>query len=352
MIVLTVGPNETPITGQSKCYNHFIKNTKHQVLNVFCNGNSKLYIFKYIYLIFYHRLFSKYEAIYFTSSRSKLGFIRDLVLVAVNYNRRNCLIVNHLHGADFKNFYDTSSLFLKKIVDFVYLRVDVSIVLTKGMKEQYLRYKHMKSVVVANYYDDSDIGAIREFKVNEPLEILFLSNLIPSKGYQELINTVNVINSMYDGRCLLHLAGAAFDANSRRFLLKTDLGHHVKYHGIVSGEKKVELLSRAHILALPTYYPTEAQPLSLIEGMASGCYLITTDHNYLPEFVGRENGSILNIRKDSFKKINENELLLYIKSAIEGDIILNDVMNYNYDYARKHFSSLVYISKIDEILEG
>lgn len=351
MIVLTVGPNKTPITGQSKCYNYFLENTKHQLLNVFCNGNSKLYIFKYIFLIFYHRFFSNYDAIYFTSSRSKLGFIRDLILVALNYNRRNCLIVNHLHGADFENLYDKSSFLLKKLIDFVYIRVDVSIVLTEGMKEQYSRYKHMKLQVVSNYYDDNDIGVIREFKVNEPLEILFLSNLIPSKGYQELINTVNKINSMYDDNCVLHLAGAAFDAKSKK-LLKADLGSHIKYHGVVSGEKKVELLSRAHILALPTYYPTEAQPLCLIEGMASGCYLITTNHNYIPEFVDRGNGSILNIYKNSVNKINESELLLHIKSAVEGNVVLNDVMNYNSIYAKNKFSSLVYINKIDEILEG
>ena len=351
MIVLTVGPRKDPVTGQSKCFNYFVENTKHETINIFSTGVGKFYFIKYILLVFYHRLFSNYDAIYFTSSRSKLGFLRDLILVLIN-NSDDKLIVNHLHGADFKRFYESASAFYKVIVDFVYTKIDISIVLCNGMKSQYSNYKNMKLEVVSNFYDQQEVGSFREYNKRKPLEILFLSNLIKSKGYKELVDAVKTVNRIEKDCCILHLAGAAFDEDSRKFIFEIESNKHVMYHGVISGKDKSDLLSRAHILALPTYYPTEAQPLCLIEGMASGCYIVTTNHNYIPEFVSEVNGSVLNIHHAPIDDSFNSSLTQVLLSLVKGEDNLLEKMNYNITYSKSEFSSIVYINKIDMILEG
>lgn len=41
----------------------------------------------------------------------------------------------------------------------------------------------------------------------------------------------------------------------------------VTYHGIVGGEAKRRLLKECYIFALPTRYPNEGQPISILEAI-------------------------------------------------------------------------------------
>ncbi len=46
--------------------------------------------------------------------------------------------------------------------------------------------------------------------------------------------------------------------------------------------------------ALPTRYPNEGQPISILEAMGNGMFIITTDHAGIPDItVGTENGIVL-----------------------------------------------------------
>ena len=57
-------------------------------------------------------LFNQFDSIYFLGSRSKLGFLRQLPFLTIAILKRIKLI-NHLHGADFKQFFKKAG-FLKK----------------------------------------------------------------------------------------------------------------------------------------------------------------------------------------------------------------------------------------------
>ena len=81
-------------------------------------------------------------------------------------------------------------------------------------------------------------------EVDRPIRILYLSSLITSKGYPMLLEAQ-------------WLPGA-------------------------DGAAKNDLLARCHIFTLPTQYPVEAQPLSLLEAMASGCAIVTTGIAEIP----------------------------------------------------------------------
>ena len=61
----------------------------------------------------------------------------------------------------------------------------------------------------------------------------------------------------------------------------------------MGGEEKRKLLKECYIFALPTRYPNEGQPISILEAMGNGMFIITTDHAGIPDIVGTENGIIL-----------------------------------------------------------
>ncbi len=50
--------------------------------------------------------------------------------------------------------------------------------------------------------------------------------------------------------------------------------------------KKRKLLKECYIFALPTRYRNEGQPISILEAMGNGMFIITTDHAGIPDIVG------------------------------------------------------------------
>jgi glycosyltransferase involved in cell wall biosynthesis len=140
-----------------------------------------------------------------------------------------------------------------------------------------------------------------------PLRVLYLSNIMFSKGFSYLIDAVKMLRA--DGHLVtLTLAGrplsdSYMDAEESLARLKRALGEGVDYLGPVCGEQKWNLLEAAHMVALPTFYPTEAQPISLIEGMAFGCIPLTTHHNYNEDFL--DPGAAIFVEKQNAKAIAE-----------------------------------------------
>ncbi|HMB90177.1 MAG TPA: glycosyltransferase family 4 protein, partial [Rhodothermales bacterium] len=60
----------------------------------------------------------------------------------------------------------------------------------------------------------------------------------------------------------------------------------VTHHGSISDRKKIRALYlNADVFLLPTYYPTEAQPLAIIEALNAGMPVITTRHAAIPDMV-------------------------------------------------------------------
>ena len=126
----------------------------------------------------------------------------------------------------------------------------------------------------------------------QPLRLLFLSNLLPGKGHQELLDAVLSLGERTRSAVHLDFAGGFESAEQERaFVARLGGLASIRYHGTVEGAQKKALLERAHILCLPTYYPYEGQPISILEAYASGCAVITTDHSGIPDiFTDGTNG--------------------------------------------------------------
>src|SRR6185295_12579955 len=52
-----------------------------------------------------------------------------------------------------------------------------------------------------------------------------------------------------------------------------------------SGDAKRRALEEAHLFLLPTRYSNEGQPVSIIEAMAHGCVVVSTDYRAIPDLV-------------------------------------------------------------------
>lgn len=105
-----------------------------------------------------------------------------------------------------------------------------------------------------------------------PLRLIFVGRLVQLKGVDTLLRLVAGTD------CTLQVVG---DGPERAALvgLAAALGvsDRVIFHGFTSEERKWELLRGADVLALPSRTRGEGFGLALLEGMAAGCALLSTE---------------------------------------------------------------------------
>ncbi|PSU50938.1 hypothetical protein C9J12_02935 [Photobacterium frigidiphilum] len=347
--ILCVGPKSKPLTGQSYAFNAYVNNSS-QDIDVLYNSGGNKYLSPFIFMcsLLYKFVFFRYDVVYFTSSRTKVGFIRDFILIILF--SRKCKVINHLHGADFIDFRESCCERYQKIIDFTYGKVSSSIVLTKGMMEQYSKYPQMKIYTVPNFYEKESVGVESnrlENLRNKSFKVIFLSNLIPEKGLVELIEAIVLLRTEKNHDVSLSIVGADLGYNELSSYVRGSCNKYdyISYEGTLFREEKAMVLSCSHFFVLPTYYPTEAQPISIIEGMANGCVIITTEHNYLPELISKKNGSLI-------KKKDIQALSVSLEGYFNDVNKILNVSSYNREYASIEFSIDAYINSLDVILSS
>jgi glycosyltransferase involved in cell wall biosynthesis len=80
----------------------------------------------------------------------------------------------------------------------------------------------------------------------------------------------------------------------------------LKYLGkFIDGVEKRKLYCESHIFCLPTYYPFEGQPISILEGYATGCAVITSNHSGIP-FIFKDEKNGFMVEKKSVSSLTES----------------------------------------------
>ena len=351
--ILFFGPMPKPITGQSIAFKDVYDNLSSQRLLIDTTYFGKNKVLNTLYALLkitYCFTFKRVDAVYFTCSRSKFGFIKDYFLILASHLTKT-KIVNHLHGADFNDFVENSG-FLRNLVLQTYKRIDISIVLIDDMKQDFIRFPKMKVFTVWNSYSNIFNSSIEESKA--PITILYLSNIMATKGVMEfLASAKEVLSNNYQVKYLI--AGSFFSDEKEseisikemfyRELLKIQhiFGkNRINYIGTVSGIEKVKIFQKSSIFILPTYYKTEAFPITFIEAMRTGNAIISTRHNYIPKIITYRNGILVD-------KKSINQLVTAQEKLIKNPTILETIQKYNIEYSKENFSPQQYISNIENI---
>jgi glycosyltransferase involved in cell wall biosynthesis len=288
--------------------------------------------------------------IYLTISESFAGNLKDLCLYLLCFRCLSRMYV-HLHGgAGLRTILLGPKGFVRRANEFLVSRLGGAIVLGERHVDIFANaLPRSKIHVVPNFAEDylfSDEAAItRKFSVRQPLRLLFLSNLIPGKGYLELIDAFLRMQPAAQRSFTLDFAGGfESDAQKTAFMRRIASLPQVHYHGIVRGEHKKELLSRAHVFCLPTYYPYEGQPISILEAYAAGCAVVTTDHSGIFDiFTPGINGYV--VRKQSAEDLRR------VLGEIQGkNETLLDMALTNFRTATTSFRPAIYCANLLSVL--
>jgi glycosyltransferase involved in cell wall biosynthesis len=217
----------------------------------------------------------------------RFSFYRNaLYVLFVAYVWRRPVVL-HVHGSSFDEFVLTDSYAVATLQRVVFDASDRVVVLSEYWKEVVgLRADEEKLVVLPNAVDASDFSP--SFDHDEP-HLVFISNHIERKGIVELTDAVDRLKRNGSPSFRVSIAGRGPLSDHAESL--SESYDDAEYLGFVSEERKQELLEEASIYALPTY--AEGLPIALLEGMAGGNAVVTTDVGSIPEVVDRANGRIV-----------------------------------------------------------
>ncbi len=148
-------------------------------------------------------------------------------------------------------------------------------------------------------------------------EIIYLNNIIYSKG---IIHFMKSIFNLKKEDFSIHICGDYISdeyMNSNQIKISfqnylnklLSLGYNITYHGVVDGKRKNELLRKSDIFILPTFYKSEACPLSILEALENNLLIITTNWKYLYDFT---DGNLIYLKIKSVNEISDQ--LIKLKS--------------------------------------
>ncbi|MDP3302323.1 MAG: glycosyltransferase family 4 protein, partial [Sulfuricurvum sp.] len=257
------------------------------------------------------------DRIYFTASIRSVAFYRDLLLSTLwkLYKKFTSLeIYYHYHTKGIDEFVSVSPHNLS-LTRFFLENINL-IILSPMLENDFKQVQTYKSIsYLPNGVEDTlnnerfETLIAARYAQQEPLNILYLSNMIKSKGY---FHVLKLANQTKNHPIHYHFAGGWQNDTDEKeyfeYIQHNALENTVTFHGFVNGEQKRALFECAHLFIFPTRYQNEAFPLSLLEAMSYGLPSIATDEGSIPYILDDQCGIILN---------DTTELETALKTAIE-----------------------------------
>ena len=357
-MILIIGPLPDPINGCSYaneilCRNLQKKDLEFQTINastpvISSKQGSSFSIKKaFGFIITYLEIYKVFCAsiLYITPGQTFFGLAKyaPFILISILLNKPYII---HVHGNYLGDEYKRLKGIKSKFFYFLTSKAAAGIVLSESLKANFNGLlPNSKIHIVENFVDNSILCSNSNIiKRTDKLRLLYLSNLMEEKGI------IDVIDSLI----LLQEKGIEFEAcfagkieddiNTLVTIKLAKLGSKAKLLGLVTGDEKNKVLFDSNVFVLPTYYQMEGQPISILEALATGNIIITTNHAGIPDIIHSENGYFISPKSPT----EITEKLVYIANNLESEI--KKFSEHNSSYAAARFTEVLFFDKIYEII--
>jgi glycosyltransferase involved in cell wall biosynthesis len=280
-------------------------------------------------------------------------------------------IIISLNGRNFETWQDSSRL--KKIFAWILNEAEKVTVVGPSQKSTLLNKFNItrEIVVVPNTSDINEIKieeVLRKFDAEKPIQILFLSLLIESKGFKlyldSLLNLVEnnkiqvPVHAYICGTISFSKYCKTFNNSESKvenyinetiqkliyFSKQNKIEFKIEWINGIRGAEKESMFKNTHLFVLPTFFPTESQPLVLLEAMSSGCCIITSNVGEIEYIVGGANSIIY--------EPNKEKLASLISTLVHDRERMLTIGIENYRRYQKDFSKKSYENKWNQIFNS
>jgi len=330
--ILFLGRFPPPVHGASKMNEVYFKsktiNKEFKLQKIKINysdslkelGKFNLNKFFGIFIVFFKLLVQLISfnphLIYFEIPSKGLAFVRDSIYVFLCkiFNKK---IIFVLHSREI------SRGKLKKIYYKLVFKNTKLILLSKLLYPYVKEFFKEKDVYylgngIKNEISDNEFKTIiKTKKQNKKPILLFLSNMIESKGALEVLRICNSLNEKgIDFECLFvgPWKNKEFKVKWENFLQEKGLKDKCSYLGAKYGNEKEEIMKKANFMIFPTKYELECFPLVILEAFMYGIPVLSYDTGAIKEIISKEYLGYVS-KKNSWKEL-ETKLKKIIKEKV------------------------------------
>jgi len=361
--IILIGPTPPPYNGMSVITDTILNSSLNERFEIIhldiadrrTISNMGKFDFINIYLALIHSIkflwvlcTEKPDLVYLPIAQNVVGYLRDsLFLIPCRILKKKVLV--HLHGSYFKDFYTSSNIFIRKLIDFTLKKISGIIVLGNCLKYIFKEIlPEEKIFVVSNGIEDNfnDYTA-KYFNKNDVFHILFLSNLCKEKGIFEVLKVIPAIIRKFQNVRFIFAGNWVIEREKKEAMGYIDdnkLQPYIEFIGAVSGKMKKMILSKSNLFVFPTFYPPfEGQPLVILEAMSAGLPVISTNKGAIGEtIIDGENGFLVEIG-------NSNQLIEKVIEIISDSQLYEKMVKRSREIYLEKFTKERFIQNLFDI---
>lgn len=267
------------INDNLECY--YVNISSSRKMNEVDNNSSFLLIVKFFRLLkslmrtLYLLLFHRFDLCYCAITINGVCFLRDALYVLL-CKIFFCKVVIHQHNKGVANY--CNKFVYRSLYRLVYHKTKV-ILLSNFLYQDIKKFVDEDDIMICPNGIKPSMDFQQRNKIYNSPRILFLSNLIESKGCLILLDACKILS---DNGISFHcdiIGGETSEISSERFhkeIHNRGLDKLVMYHGKKYGEEKDKYWEMSEIFAFPTFYYNECFPLVLLEAMEKGLVCVST----------------------------------------------------------------------------
>ena len=192
-------------------------------------------------------------------------------------------IVIHGHFADLDRLYQRSKIDARAIKWFFTKANQVQVISSNmAHKVEFWTDGRANIRLIPNAVPLNEFPSLVPRSVNERLTVLFMGNVGTRKGVYDLMLAIPKI--LKEVPLTRFLIGGDGEVNQLKKLIKKQrIDKSVEVLGWVDGVARLNLFAESDVFCLPSY--AEGLPISILEAMASGLPIVTTNVNGIPDAV-------------------------------------------------------------------
>lgn len=276
-------------------------------------------------------------------SQSTGGYLKDLIFVLIaKCTFRKTLV--HLRGSNFLNWINNSSAIIAGFVKATLKLNNGVIVLGNNLRYLFDGIFAEKNIYVSSNGGDYTFPS-RDIR-NGEISILYLANLQPSKGIEDLIEAIRLLQGTIELNYSLEVVGSwrSKEVEERCNEIVASNNLPIRFHPSASGENKFRYYANADIFVFTPREP-EGHPWVIVEAMAAGLPIISTDQGAIVESVkDGENGFIVPVADP--KSLAGKLKMLILDKALREKMSHSSRVNYENGFTEQKM-----VDHLSEIFE-
>jgi len=219
--------------------------------------------------------------------------------------------------------------FIKKSLS----KLKVIFVQNKAVKQKLIEQQGFKNIsMLPNFRLTEFTPAITENNLEHyQLKIVFMGRVHPLKGIDTIFRmSEQIYNSFDESPMKIDFYGPIDKNIETYFYCNVEKFGFINYKGILEPDDIYDTLSKYDVLVLPTKYPGEGFPGSILDAYISGIPVIVSNYKYLSEVVEEGKSGFLIDVDDEIK------LFHYIKYLYSNPEKLIEMKHYAYTKSKQY----------------